>query len=158
RYAVLDRDDWPITLEGGLLGSDHVKQIRRLAYEELLWLANDVSKRQQDHRSGGNLSPQAAARRALSYLEKAERAHRPTRAFYVQRAVLHKILGEEAAFESDWQRAAKTPPTLALDHYLRGEAAFDAKQLQKAVADFQEALFLEPTHYWSLLRLATCWG
>src|SRR5205823_708960 len=38
-YGVLERDDWTSALEGGFLERPQVEQIRRLAYEELLWLA-----------------------------------------------------------------------------------------------------------------------
>src|SRR5262249_43592796 len=66
-YAVLERDDWDTDLEGGLLGTDQVEQIRRTVYEALLWLADDLSDRQQDHGSGQKLSREAAARAALVY-------------------------------------------------------------------------------------------
>ena len=59
RYGVLERTDWNSALEGGLLGRQQVDQIRRLAYEELLWLAADVLRRQQEHRSGRQLTPEA---------------------------------------------------------------------------------------------------
>jgi serine/threonine protein kinase len=87
RYGVLERDDWTSTLEGGLLGRQQVEQIRRLAYEELLWLADDVLGRQHEHQSERKLSPEAAARQALVYLGKAESAHRPTQSLYALRAL-----------------------------------------------------------------------
>jgi hypothetical protein len=49
RYEVMERDDWLAALEDGLLGPGQVTQVRRAAYEELLWLADDVTRRQQDH-------------------------------------------------------------------------------------------------------------
>src|SRR5207237_3601092 len=52
----------------------------------------------------------------------------------------------------------KTPPTMALDHALRGQAAYDAKQLTEGVQAFEEALRLEPTHYWSMVRMGDCLG
>src|SRR5262249_26262857 len=60
------------------------------------------------------------------YLGKAEGAHRPTPALYTLRGNCHKSLGDEAAAEADTQLAAETPPMMALDHYLRGQAAYDA--------------------------------
>src|SRR5262249_29893538 len=50
RYEILERDDWDTILSDGLLGRDQVEDIRRRAYEELLWLADDVVDRQQEHR------------------------------------------------------------------------------------------------------------
>src|SRR5262249_36952259 len=64
RYAILERDDWHTTLAGSLLGKHQVEQIRRSVYEELLWLADDVMGRREDHRSGQQLAPEAAARAA----------------------------------------------------------------------------------------------
>jgi serine/threonine protein kinase len=67
-YAVLQRTDWNTTLETGLLGREQVEHVRRTAYEELLWLAEDVLGRQEDHRFGGKLSPASTAQQALVYL------------------------------------------------------------------------------------------
>jgi tetratricopeptide (TPR) repeat protein len=156
RYDILERDDWTATLEGSRLGREQVEHLRRTAYEELLWLANDVANRRQEHWSGGRLSREAAARQALRYLEKAASAHRPTLALYALRARCRQALGEEAAAQADRQRADQTAPTLALDHYLQGLAAYDSGQLAEGVQAFEAALRLEPTHYWSLMRLGFC--
>jgi tetratricopeptide (TPR) repeat protein len=156
RYNVLERDDWTGSLEGSFVRSQQVQHIRRVAYEELLWLADDVLSRQQDHRSEGKLSPEAAARQALVYLGTAERAHAPTHALYALRARCRETLGEETAAQADRQQANQTPPTMALDHALRGQAAYAAKQLSASVRAFEAALHLEPTHYWSLMSLGYC--
>src|SRR5262249_42257160 len=71
RYQVMEQDDTLAALEGGLLGPMQVMQVRRSAYEELLWLADDVMRRRQDHRSGQWLPPLEAARASLVYLGKA---------------------------------------------------------------------------------------
>jgi tetratricopeptide (TPR) repeat protein len=152
-YAVLESDDWNTALGGGLLGRDQVEHIRRTAYDELLWLAYDIAQRQHEHRSGQRLSPEAAARQALLYLGKAASAHGPTQALYALRARCRKALREEAAAQTDQQLADSTAPTIALDHYLRGQAACDGQQLAEGVQAFEAALDLEPTHYWSLMQL-----
>src|SRR5205823_14480256 len=107
-YGVLETDDWSSTLGRGLLGSPQVEQIRRLAYEGLLWLATDMVDRRQEHQSGRKLSPEAAARQALVYLGKAEGAHRPTQAFYPLRARCRKAVGQEAAAQVDAELAVTT--------------------------------------------------
>ena len=156
RYGILEGDDWNTNLEGSVLGSDQIKQIRRSVYQELLWLAEDVFHRRQEHRSAGQLLPQPAARQALIYLGKAVSAHRATQALYALRARCRKALGEEAASKADRQLAEKNGPTIALDHYLRGQAAYDAKKLAAAIQAFEAALHLDPTHYWSLMWLGYC--
>src|SRR5262249_52932866 len=133
RYEILEREDWDARLAGGLLGKEQVEQIRHTAYEELLWLADDVLHRQEEHRSGAKPPPEAAAREARAYLAKAESAHRPTQALYRLRGRCRQSLGEEAAARADEQLADQTPPTLALDHFLRGQAAYDARKFTDAV-------------------------
>src|SRR5262249_38310720 len=130
--------------------------IRRLVYEELLWLASDLAERRQEHRSGGTLSRDAAARAALVYLARAEGAHPPTQALYRIRAGVHEALGENALARADRQLAARTPATLALDHHLEGRAAYEARKADEAVQAFETAVFLEPTDYWSLMLLGFC--
>src|SRR5262249_50650432 len=97
RYQVLEQDDWPATLQGGLLEPSQVMRVRAAAYEELLWLADDVVRRRQHHRSGRPLAPPEAARAGLAYLQQAEAAHRPTAAFYRIRARCRQALGEVEA-------------------------------------------------------------
>src|SRR5262249_36120248 len=86
RYEVLERDDWISTLEGGFLGKPQVEEVRRIVYEDLLWLADDVLGRRQEHRSEREISLEAAARQSLAYLDKAGTAHQPTPALYQLRA------------------------------------------------------------------------
>jgi tetratricopeptide (TPR) repeat protein/serine/threonine protein kinase len=155
-YGVLEREDWSTTLAGGLLGQQQIEHVRRTAYAELLWLANDLGTRQQEHRSGNKLSRRAAARQALRYLKRAESTHRPTQAFHVLRADIYEDLGEKEVSAAARQLAARTPPTLALDYFLRALVAFDAGQLDVAVQACEAALVLEPTDYWSLMRLGHC--
>jgi tetratricopeptide (TPR) repeat protein len=155
-YAVLQRLDWNATLEDERLGKSQIDHIRRTAYEELLWLANDILRRQEEHPSGRHVSAAEAGRAALVYLARAEKAHRPTRAFYALRADCRKALGEEEASRADQQLAQTIAPTIALDHFLQGQAAYDAKQPTRAIEAFDAALTLEPTHYWSMMYLGFC--
>jgi tetratricopeptide (TPR) repeat protein/serine/threonine protein kinase len=156
RYAVLEDDIWTDTLEGGLLGTRQVEQIRRLVYEGLLWLADDVLRRQQDHGTGQTLTPEAAGRQALVYLDRAEKNRRPTQALHLLRVRCYEILKEDAPAQAYAERARQSPPTAALDYFLRGQAAYEARQLAEGVQAFEAALRLEPTRYWSLMKLGFC--
>jgi serine/threonine protein kinase/tetratricopeptide (TPR) repeat protein len=155
-YGALGQEDWSTALEQGTLGRQQVEQIRRTAYEELLWLAEDILGRREDHQSGQKLSPESAARRALAYLAKAETPHLPTYAFYRLRARCRRDLGEQGAAAADQELARKTPRMMALDHYLLGRQAFYAGDRAGAISAFEVALRLEPTHYWSMLWLGYC--
>src|SRR5262249_22608570 len=151
QYGVLERKSWSTALAAGFLGSAQVEQVRRLVYEELILLADDLLRRQQDHRSGTKLSAAAAGRAALVYLAEAEGAHQPTQVFYVLHGDCRKALGEDEASRADWKIANATAPSIALDHYRRGLAAMDRKQPAEALQAFEAALQLEPTHYWSMM-------
>lgn len=155
-YQVMDRADWHRNPGGGLLGNQQQEQLRRIVFEELLWLADDSLERRQDHQTRKDIPPESAAQQALRYLERTEGGHSPTQALYSVRSRCFQMLGNEAAAQADTQRAADTPRTMALDYYLQGQSAFDAEQAAPAIQAFEAALRLEPTHYWSLLRLGAC--
>jgi tetratricopeptide (TPR) repeat protein len=183
-YSVLDRDDWSTSLENGLLGPAQVEQVRRTAFEELIWLADDVVGRRHDHRSDRELTPADSARQALAYLRKAEGAQQPTRAFFRLRALCRGLLGEKVAAQADVKRAETTPLKMAQDHFLLGQGAYwrawrhDEARLRAnaagkpdlghkefvavlrdkatAIEEFETALFLEPTHYMAMMRLGQC--
>jgi tetratricopeptide (TPR) repeat protein len=153
QYGILERNDWNTALAGGFLGSAQVEQVRRIAYEELIWLADDLLRRHEEHPSGHKLSADVAVRQALVYLAQAEKAHQPTQVFYKVRADCHEALSEEEAFQADRKIAVTMAPTIGLDHYLRGLFAIDRKQAAEAIQAFEAALQLEPTHYWSMMFL-----
>ena len=139
QYDVLERDDWSTRLEQGLLGKDQVEEVRRLAYEQLVWLAADVLNRRQDQRSGQPLSPRAAAEAAGAYLQKAETARPPSHAFYRLRAQARQALGQEELARADVALAGKTPPTMACDYYLQGQTAYAARDRDKGIEAFEAA-------------------
>src|SRR5262249_23720203 len=53
-YEVMERKGWSSSPEA--LGSGQVQKVRRIIYEELLWLAQDVVTRGQDHGSGRKMT------------------------------------------------------------------------------------------------------
>jgi tetratricopeptide (TPR) repeat protein len=155
-YRVLEQDDWSARLEGSLLGSDQMAQVRRVSYEQLLWLADDALRRRVDHRFGREPSPSEAAREALVYLGRADTAFSLTSAFYEIRGRCRKALGEEEQARRDEELARQTPGMVALDHYLFAVLAYDARDKAEAVRQCEAALRVERTHYWSLLLLGAC--
>jgi serine/threonine protein kinase/Flp pilus assembly protein TadD len=155
-YGILERDDWTARLKGGSLAPDQIAQVRRTAHQELLWLADDIARREVDHRSGLKMSHEDAAEKGLAYLNRAENAARSTSAFYQIRARLLKAAGKEAEASQADDLARRTPATIALDHYLLAGAAYDARDMAGALRQYEAALRLEPTHYWSLLGVGLC--
>jgi serine/threonine protein kinase/tetratricopeptide (TPR) repeat protein len=155
-YKVGERDDWCELLEHGLLGRDQVEQIRRTAFEELVWLAQDVLDRRRDHQSGLQLTLESAGQCALGYLENAPKTFAPTLAYYQVRARGRQLVGDKAGAEADRVMAHKTMPTIALDHYLQGHAAYSNRNRTEGIKAFEAALRLEPTHRWSMMWLGNC--
>jgi tetratricopeptide (TPR) repeat protein len=153
RYEVLQRDDWAAALERVAVAPGQVRQVRRGVYSALLWLANDVVGRGREHRSGRPLSPAGAAQEGLTYLHRAAGAFGPTPALYRLRAQCRKALGEEEAARADEALARQTPAAIALDYHLLGLAAMTARNKTTALEQFEAALRVEPTHYWSLMFL-----
>jgi tetratricopeptide (TPR) repeat protein len=154
-YEVLEREDWIAALKQNVLGKNQVEQIRHAVYEELLRLATSGF---WDHLRWGQFSPELAARRALFYLEKAEKAHAPTVALYRIRATCHKALGHENAARADQDLISRTPPTMAIDCYLEAQAALSGipPNYTAAIKALDEGLRLEPAHFWSMMKLGHC--
>jgi tetratricopeptide (TPR) repeat protein len=116
------------------------------------------------------------ATKILSSLERAISlpGHGPSRAYYRLKARCHRALGEGKDADLEEQRADDEPPT-ALDHFLQAEEyrarASDPAEtsgdpptwqpnrdfLLKAVAEYQEALRLEPNHFWCFLQMGRCY-
>jgi tetratricopeptide (TPR) repeat protein/serine/threonine protein kinase len=155
-YGVLERDDWSAQLERGFLEPDQVARVRRMVYEDLLWLADDLTQRGVDHRTGRKMEPKEAAQEGLAYLGKAEAAGRRTRAFYQIRGICRTMLGENAQATKDVERVRRMGASVALDHFLLGQAAYAHRNKAEGVKQFEAALRLEPTHYWSLMWLGLC--
>ena len=160
-YGILDQDDWSDQLVRSPLEPEQVLRVRRMAYEELLWLADDLLDRQQDHRSGRKVSHEEAGREGLSYLRRADGVARaamngPTSAYHQIHARLSKAVGDAGEAGKHEDLARRTPPAIALDHYLLAHAALDARDKAEAVRQFEAALHREPSHYRSLLNLGEC--
>ncbi len=129
---------------------------RRLAEDrrELLLLLADA------HVRLANGSPQAAAS-ALRLLDRA--AAIPglpeSRALWLDRARYLAITGDSARADDCRRHAGSVPAATARDHYLIATAM--ARQggpdrLRAAIAELDEALRLNPRHYWSLLQRGIC--
>jgi serine/threonine protein kinase/Tfp pilus assembly protein PilF len=152
-YGVLDRDDWSDALDHSRLTPEQVGRIRHIAYQVLLWLANDAVTRRRDYQTGRPVSTESAARLALTYLRQAELARPPTRVFYWQRARCRRLLKDEDGARSDERRLRETPATIALDHRLLGGQAFAADDRRTAGKEFEAALRIAPADFWSFVWL-----
>jgi tetratricopeptide (TPR) repeat protein/serine/threonine protein kinase len=155
-YPVFDDSAGEDPLNGGMLASTDIENIRRTACQQLLWLAGDVLDRRAEHRTAERLSPEQAAHAALAYLHQAESAHGTSRTFYEFRASAYYELGQTRLAEADAERARNTAAAVAWDYYLAGGAAQRARKKDEAVRAYQAALRLEPKHYGALLWMGFC--
>ena len=128
-YGVLERDDWSARLEAGFLEPDQVARVRRTVYEELLWLADDVARREMDHRSGRKLSPPEAAQVGVAYLPRPRPRVVRRSAFYQTRARLLNALGNHAEARQDEELARRTPANACSGSQLAGPRRLGCPEL-----------------------------
>ncbi len=102
-----------------------------------------------------------SAQRALGLLEQAEAIPGlpESRALWLDRARYWTILGDAAHADACRQRADAVPAATARDHYLIAAAMArrgGGDRLRDAIAELDEALRLNPRHYWSLVQRGIC--
>ncbi len=100
-------------------------------------------------------------RRSLVLLDRAEkiRGLAPSKALWLDRASYIEQLGESGKAAEARRQAEAIPATVARDHYLL--AISHARQggtegYRQAIAELDEALKLNPKHYWSMLQRGIC--
>jgi tetratricopeptide (TPR) repeat protein len=113
---------------------------------------------------------EAVARKAITWLNRAEGVLPPCKVLYVRRAAFWEALGDRSAAQADAERAKSIQAQSAVDHYwhgfanrLRGDAAQrqgDLKQAQdhyrSAMAEYAALLRIRPHHFWGYFDWATC--
>ncbi len=98
---------------------------------------------------------------ALRLLDRAESIPGllPSRALWLDRVRYLSLRGETERASLARRRAEETPATTARDHYLIAAAMVrrgSAETLRAAIAELDEALRLNPRHYWSLVQRGIC--
>jgi serine/threonine protein kinase/Flp pilus assembly protein TadD len=150
-YGVLDRDDWQEHPDWQRLGAgDH----RRLAEDtrELLlllaWARVRTAPEDPD-----------AVRRALALLDRAEAIDGlpPSRALWEDRAVDLERLGDPGGARAARARAEQIEPVSFRDHYQLATSNARSSRYAEAVAELNQALALNPQHYWSWVQRGICY-
>jgi tetratricopeptide (TPR) repeat protein len=106
--------------------------------------------------------PKRQAESALRILDRAAQLAlaKPTQELHRQRARYLEIMGQDQLAREERAKAAKVPPAGAVDYFLAGmhrliaDPARDQPEL--AQRDLEQALILEPTHFWARYYLAIC--
>jgi serine/threonine protein kinase/tetratricopeptide (TPR) repeat protein len=111
-----------------------------------------------------------ATRRAIEWLNRAEKILPGTRALYVQRSACWGALGEKEADRADVKRAEAITPTSAVDRFwrgfaehLRGEEARrngNAKAAEaffrNEIAEYAAFVQMRPDNFWGYFNWAVC--
>jgi serine/threonine protein kinase/predicted Zn-dependent protease len=112
----------------------------------------------------------AAAQRAIDWLDQADRILPGTRVVYARRAACWAMVGNAKADKEDVERALKTVPTSAVDHFWHGFAHHlranearskgDSKGAQEfyrqEIAEYAAFLQMRPDHFWGYFNWANC--
>jgi tetratricopeptide (TPR) repeat protein/tRNA A-37 threonylcarbamoyl transferase component Bud32 len=120
---------------------------------------------------GGDLAArQAAARRAIDWLGRADRVLPGMRVVYANRCECWGTLGNKDADEADKARAQSIKPTSAVDHFWHGVANHSRAEkarregnlnethyyYRKEIAEYAALLQLRPDHFWGYFNWANC--
>ena len=117
--------------------------------------------------------PQAlrnAAKRSISWVDRAEKLLPETRVLYVHRQLYKKEVGDLEGSEVDRKRGDSIDPNTPIDHFwrgiaerLRGELAAKNKQgpearqhFEQAKIEFAKLIQERPEHFWGYLEWANC--
>jgi serine/threonine protein kinase/Tfp pilus assembly protein PilF len=156
RYQVLERPDWEEQPDWQRLAPADRRRLAEDTRELLLLLAWARVKTTPK-------SPDVL-RDALALLDRAEavRDLEPSPALAEARAFYLAQLGDAAGAARAREAAGRRPPTTARDHYLLAlsyvrDAADDERAgYTRAIRELEEAVRLEPRHYWSRLQKGVC--
>ena len=116
------------------------EEIKEGCYELLLILAGAVD----------------APDESLRLLDQAAELRAPTRFYHLRRADQLARRGEEAAAYAEREKASAFETSSALDHFLSGQELYKRREWRAALSEFDEALRIEPKHFWAHCLSAIC--
>jgi serine/threonine protein kinase/tetratricopeptide (TPR) repeat protein len=150
-YGVLDRDDWQDDASWQLVAPDERQRLAEDTRELLLLLAWARVRQAPDQAE--------VLRDALALLDRAAAIQglAPSRALWEDRAWYLDRLGEAVAAQAARATADQIQPASARDHYLLATIYARSRAYAKAVAELDEALRLNPRHFWSLVQRGICY-
>ena len=94
---------------------------------------------------------------ALVILDRAWQLGLRTKAYHLRRTRYLEMKGDQAGKAREEGEAKRCPLAEAFDHFLVGEDLWSRGQLEPAIAEFEAALRLQPSHFWARYYLATCY-
>jgi eukaryotic-like serine/threonine-protein kinase len=150
-YAMLDNADWQRQPAWQRLTPDERTSMGEDARELLLLLAWTTVKAAPGDR--------AALSEALALLDRAGDVEGlpASRAVVQDRALYLDQLGEGAKAQAAREAARQIRPTGARDLYLLANSYARAGRYAEAIAELDQALELNPRHYWSSFQRGVCY-
>jgi tetratricopeptide (TPR) repeat protein len=147
-YGILDHDDWQAHRDWQRLTAEDRRLLAEAVREVLLLLA----------RARAHLAEAKSAAAALRLVDSAERIQGlpPSAALWDDRAYYLRQLGDEPGAAAASAKARTIPPVGARDHYWRATRCAYEGQYAEAIKELNEALRLNPRHYWSCLQRGIC--
>jgi serine/threonine protein kinase/Tfp pilus assembly protein PilF len=158
RFAILDNPDWGKSDLAGALSAEEQGRLRREAGDLLLLLARARALPDASI-VGSEPGRQQALRDALALNRQAEEcfpSDATPPALWLQRADLHRQLGERAEAEACRARVASLKPRSAEDYYLLAREHAAAGNPREAVPLLREATRSDPQSYWAWFLLGNC--
>jgi eukaryotic-like serine/threonine-protein kinase len=181
-YGFLDGDTWREPAEWSRLATEDRRRLAEDARELLMLLASaraqaasrraggvspPVTNEVEPANTGGLTSPArqdthtAALGDALSLLDRAQAIPdiTPSKALWLDRARYLSQLGDSDGAANATRQADQIKAAGARDHYLLATAyarAGGREGFSKALAELDQAIRLEPRHYWSWVQLGFC--
>jgi serine/threonine protein kinase/Tfp pilus assembly protein PilF len=125
---------------------DQRQEIKVACYELLLVLADAMAQEDSVRQ----------LREAMQILEQAARFREPTRAYYLRQARYLALLGNAVGAARAGEKAAAAQPVSAHDFFLLGQELQRQANLAEAIRAFNDALRLQPDHFWARYYLAIC--
>ena len=95
-------------------------------------------------------------RKALGFLEQAQRLGAPSRAFHLRRARYLSMLGDRAEATQAEKAAQGAALDNALDHFLMADELYRREEFGEAIKEFDRVLEGKPGHFWAQYLNAIC--
>ncbi len=93
----------------------------------------------------------------LRRVEQTARLRPPTRAYHLRKADYLARLGDRASADRERSAAERVQPTTASEHFLAGHERYKQREPIAAIRCFNDALRLQPDHFWAQCLSAICW-
>ena len=153
RNGILDHADWQRHRDWQRLTSAQQRQLAEDVREVLLLLA-----RGRAHQAAALAEPSDCLRAALKLVDRADGINGlpPSSALWEDRAYYLKRLGDDAGSLAASNKARTIPPAGARDHYWRATTLAFTRHYKDAITELDQALRLNPRHYWSWMQRGIC--